>query len=162
MKQRRSTCVCSTLRMVTRAMTQMYDDALRPSGLRVTQFSILGRLSLLGTATITQLTEVLVMDQTTLTRSVKLLERQGMIVRVAHADARVKALKLTAKGRQALKAAVPLWEEAQGRVFGQIGVEQWATIQDGLFNLLRSTRVKEGDTGNASANPGWDRTMAIG
>jgi DNA-binding MarR family transcriptional regulator len=122
--------------MVTRAMTQLYDDTLRPSGLRVTQFSILGQIARLGAANVTQLTHVLEIDQTTLTRSLKLLEHAALIERVAQADARVKALQLTAKGKQALKAAYPLWERAQQRVLRHVGAEAWADIQRLLFNLV--------------------------
>src|SRR6266699_1175070 len=53
--ERLSLCVCSTLRMVSRAVTQLYDDMLRPSGLRVTQFSILGAIARLGEANLRQL-----------------------------------------------------------------------------------------------------------
>src|SRR5437667_10947107 len=91
---RLSTCVCSTLRMVTRAMTQLYDDVLRPSGLRVTQFSILGTIARLGEANLKQLQHALAIDQTTLTRSLNLLERDGVIERAAHPDGRIKAMRL--------------------------------------------------------------------
>jgi len=136
MTQRRSVCVCNTLRMVTRAMTQLYDDTLRPSGLRVTQFSILGQIARLGAANVTQLTQALEIDQTTLTRSLKLLEHAGLIGRVTQADARVKAVQLTAEGKQALKTAYPLWERAQQRVLRRIGAGAWADLQHLLFNLL--------------------------
>src|SRR5256714_11469913 len=99
---RLSPCVCSTLRMVSRAVTQLYDDILRPSGLRVTQFSILAALARMGEANLRQLTAALAIDQTTLTRSLGLLETAGVIERVPHPDGRVKSMRLTAKGRRAL------------------------------------------------------------
>src|SRR5438034_11192505 len=68
-RERLSPCVCSTLRMVSRAVTQLYDDVLRPSGLRVTQFSILATIARLGEANLRQLEDMLAIDQTTLTRS---------------------------------------------------------------------------------------------
>src|SRR6266850_8044063 len=74
-----SPCVCNTLRMVTRAVTQLYDDALRPSRLRVTQFSILATIARMGEANLRQLEHALAIDQTTLTRSLNLLERDGVI-----------------------------------------------------------------------------------
>ena len=74
-----SPCVCSTLRMVSRAVTQLYDDILRPSGLRVTQFSILATIARRREANLRQLERALAIDQTTLTRSVNLLERDRMI-----------------------------------------------------------------------------------
>src|SRR6266436_4570554 len=95
-----SPCVCSTLRMVSRAVTQLYDDILRPSGLRVTQFSILGAIARLGAANLRQLEYMLAIDQTTLTRSLNLLERDRVIERVPHPDGRIKAMTLTSKGRK--------------------------------------------------------------
>src|SRR5712664_4484223 len=95
-----SPCVCNTLRMVSRAVTQLYDDILRPSGLRVTQFSILATIARSGEANLRQLEAGLAIDQTTLTRSLNLLERDRMIERVPHPDGRLKAWRLTRKGRR--------------------------------------------------------------
>src|SRR5438034_6012680 len=78
-RERLSPCVCSTLRMVSRAVTQLYDDILRPSGLRVTQFSILGAIARLGDANLRQLEHMLAIYQTSLTQSLKHLERSGVI-----------------------------------------------------------------------------------
>src|SRR6266545_4299667 len=89
-----SRCVCNTLRMVTRAVTQLYDDALRPSGLRVTQFSILATIARRDEANLKQLEDALAIDQTTLTRSLNLLERNGVIERASHPDGRIKAMRL--------------------------------------------------------------------
>jgi MarR family len=97
-RDRRSPCVCNTLRMVTRVVTQLYDDALRPSGLRVTQFGILATLGRLGGANLKQLEERLAIDQTTLTRSLNLLERDGVIERSANPDGRIKAMRLPRRG----------------------------------------------------------------
>src|SRR5262249_30672121 len=71
-----SPCVCRALRMVSRAVTQLYDDILRPSGLRVTQFSILATIARRGEANLRHLERALAIDQTTLTRSVNLLKRE--------------------------------------------------------------------------------------
>src|SRR5262245_1529985 len=119
--ERLSPCVCNTLRMVTRAVTQLYDDVLRTSGLRVTQFSILATLAQAGEANLKQLEERLAVDQTTLTRSLNLLERDGVVERVPHPDARIKALRPTAKGRRALDVARPLWAQAQDAVLQELG-----------------------------------------
>src|SRR6266436_9421401 len=102
---RLSPCVCSTLRMVSRAVTQLYDDILRPSGLRVTQFSILATIARSGEANLRQLEAALAIDQTTLTRSLNLLERDRLIERVPHPDGRIKAMRLTRSGERVLKVA---------------------------------------------------------
>ncbi len=85
-RARQSQCVCDTLRMVTRVVTQLYDEMLRPSGLRVTQFNILATISRLGEANLRQLEYMLAIDQTTLTRSLNLLERDRLIERVPHPE----------------------------------------------------------------------------
>src|SRR5881396_2306257 len=131
-----SPCVCNTLRMVTRAVTQLYDDALRPSGLRVTQFSILANIAGKGAANLRQLEDALAIDQTTLTRSLSLLERDGLIERAPHPDQRIKAMRLTAKGRRALEIARPLWAHAQQKVLREMGTKAWADAQRRLTHLL--------------------------
>ena len=134
--ERLSPCVCNTLRMVTRAVTQLYDDVLRPSGLRVTQFSILATLAHLGEANLRQLEDRLAVDQTTLTRSLNLLERDRMIERVPHPDGRIKALRLTRKGRRVLNVARPLWAQAQDKVLRDLGTRAWNDAQRRLACLL--------------------------
>ena len=141
---RLSPCVCSTLRMVTRAVTQLYDDVLRPSGLRVTQFSILAVMARMGEANLRQLEDALAIDQTTLTRSLSLLERDGVIERVPHPDGRIKAMRLTARGRRALDVARPLWAQAQGKVLRELGTKAWADAQRRLAHLLSVTVKRRG------------------
>lgn len=122
--------------MVSRAVTQLYDDVLRPSGLRVTQFNILATIARLGGANLRQLEDTLSIDQTTLTRSLNLLERDGMTERVPHPDGRIKAMRLTSKGRRALEVARPLWAQTQGKVLRELGMKAWADAQRRLAHLL--------------------------
>lgn len=132
---RLSPCVCNTLRMVTRVVTQLYDDVLRPSGLRVTQFSILATIGRMGEANLRQLENTLAIDQTTLTRSLNLLERDGVIERASHHDGRIKAMRLTSKGRRVLEVARPLWAQAQDKVLRALGTKAWADAQRRLTHL---------------------------
>jgi len=133
---RLSHCVCNTLRMVTRAVTQLYDDVLRPSGLRVTQFSILATIARLCEANLKQLEDALAIDQTTLTRSLNVLQRDGLIERAPHPDGRIKAMRLTAKGRRVLEIARPLWAQAQHKVLRELGRKAWADAQGRLTHLF--------------------------
>jgi DNA-binding MarR family transcriptional regulator len=135
--QRLSPCVCNTLRMASRTVTQLYDDVLRPSGLRVTQFNILAMIARMGEANLKQLEDTLAIDQTTLTRSLNLLERDRVIERVPHPDGRIKAMRLTSKGRRALETAWPLWARAQDKVLRELGTTAWADAQRRLAHLLR-------------------------
>jgi len=117
---------------------------LRPSGLRVTQFSILAMIARMGEANLRQLEDTLAMDQTTLTRSLSLLERDGVIGRVPHPDGRIKAMRLTPKGRRALKTARPLWAQAQGKVLRELGTQAWADAQQRLAHVLHVALKKRG------------------
>src|SRR5260370_22682904 len=131
-----SPCLCNRLRMVSRAVTHLYDDILRPSGLRVTQFSILATMARSGEANLRQLEAGLAIDQTTLTRSLNLLERDRMIERAPHPDGRIKAMRLTRKGRRVLNVARPLWAQAQDKVLRDLGTRGWDDAQRRLARLL--------------------------
>jgi DNA-binding MarR family transcriptional regulator len=130
-----SRCVCATLRKATRSVTQLYDNALRPSGLRSTQFNILAEIYGAGEANLKTLGQKMAMDQTTLTRSLALLERDGLLERVPKPDARVKSLRLSKKGGQILKEAFPLWAGAQKEMLARITPEVWALLSDQLEDL---------------------------
>jgi DNA-binding MarR family transcriptional regulator len=114
-------CACFNLRRATRAVTQLYDEFLRPSGLRGTQFSLLTVIRLTGTASITDLAHAAVMDRTTLTRNLRPLVEEGLIRIREGDDARVRKVTLTAAGRARLAAAQPYWEEAQTHITKTLG-----------------------------------------
>jgi DNA-binding MarR family transcriptional regulator len=135
-RERLSPCICSTLRMVSRGVTQLYDDVLRPTGLRVTQFSILAAIARSGEVNVSQLEAALAIDQTTLTRSLNVLERDHVIERVPHPDGRIKAMRLTGKGKRLLGAARPLWARAQDKVLRELGTTTWAGAERRLARLL--------------------------
>jgi DNA-binding MarR family transcriptional regulator len=122
----------------------VYDDVLRPSGLRVTQFSILATIARMGEANLRQLTDALAIDQTTLTRSLNLLERAGVTERAPHPDGRIKAMRLTIKGRRTLEVARPLWGQAQDKVLRELGTKAWADAQRRLAQLLHVAVKRRG------------------
>ncbi len=114
-------CTCFNLRKAARAVTQLYDEFLRPANLRATQFSLLGVLAQAGTVSITQLADAAVMDRTTLKRNLELLEREGLVRIRAGTDARVREVSLTPAARQRLAAAWPHWARAQAHVTRRLG-----------------------------------------
>ncbi len=85
-----TSCACFNLRKVTRAVTQLYDELLRPAGLRVTQFSLLVAVRMAGPVGVTRLVELTVMDRTTLTRNLELLQKQGLIEVASGEDRRTR------------------------------------------------------------------------
>jgi len=113
-------CACFNLRKASRAITQYYDHALQPVGLRVTQFSILAALANFGTITITAFAKYLVMDRTTLTRNLRPLQDQELVDVVTGKDQRQRYLELTPKGRELLLKSMPYWLSAQDSVKKQL------------------------------------------
>lgn len=115
-------CNCTALRQATRHVTQFYDRCLAPAGLRATQLSILARLQRLGPMTINALARELVMDRTTLGRTMLPLKRDGLIIiKDGDSDRRSKELHLTRAGAERVRAARKLWLDAQAqfeRAFG--------------------------------------------
>src|SRR6476659_8600571 len=87
-------CACFHLRRATRALTQLYDDALRPAGVRTTQFTLLNAIRIAGPATVRRLATTVVMDRTTLTRDLRPLERQGLVLIEPGEDRRERKVDL--------------------------------------------------------------------
>ena len=106
-------CYCLAARQTARAITRMYDEKLRPHGLRSTQFSILAALALGGSSPMRPLADFLGVEHTTLTRSAARLQRDGWIAIGRSADARERVLSVTAIGRAKLEEAFPAWKEVQ-------------------------------------------------
>lgn len=132
-------CNCLALRQAARHVTQFYDQCLAPTGLRTTQFSILAKLKGLGPMTINALAGELVMDRTTLGRTMLPLERDGLItVGTATADRRSKELHLTKAGVEQLRAARKLWGEAQTRFEAAFGGERASALRNELHAVVAS------------------------
>ena len=132
-------CNCLALRQAARHVTQFYDQRLAPTGLRTTQFSILAKLKRLGPMTINALARELVMDRTTLGRTMLPLERDGLIrIEDGKLDRRSKELHLTKAGADRLRATGKLWSEAQTRFEAAFGGERAAKLRDELHALVSS------------------------
>lgn len=114
-------CACLNARRLARLLTQVYDHTLRPAGVRSTQLPLLATLGLRGTTTLTHLSDAVVMDRTTLTRSLALLERKRWVKISAGADLRTREVSLTPSGWAVVQRAMPLWDEAQAQVGSVVG-----------------------------------------
>ena len=133
-------CTCFNLRKAARSVTQLYDGALKPSGLRATQFMLLCAVENNGPATITELARVLVTDRTTLTRNLKPLIERELIESVDSADLRERPVAVTPKGRKALSRALPLWRDVQTRMTDILGRGNWAKLLGDLNDAVRQAR----------------------
>jgi DNA-binding MarR family transcriptional regulator len=121
-KKHKSSCNCTALRKATRRVSQLYDAALEPCGLRTTQRAILSQITRTGTPPLGELAEALVMDRGALTHNLKPLERDGLVkIEIDPQDRRNRLIALTASGRAKLAESEALWQRAQQgfeRAFG--------------------------------------------
>jgi DNA-binding MarR family transcriptional regulator len=111
----RLACACTVIRRAARQVTHIYDEALAPTGLRITQYSLLANLDRHGAIAMTELADVLGMDRTTLTRNLGPLEREGLLSLRSSGHGRTKLVTLTERGRRRLREAYPFWQQAQQR-----------------------------------------------
>ena len=122
-------CACQNLRRLTRVVTRVYDQELRKAGLEITQFGLLTALAATGEANQKRLSAGFAMDSTTLTRTLRLLLRQGWI-RVRHGeDRRERMFRLTAAGRRKMAEAQPHWGQAERRLRQQLGAAGWKSMK---------------------------------
>jgi len=134
-------CACGRLRRAARALTQLYDDAMAPAGLRVTQFSLLRTLSRAGSMRISELAAAQLLDRTALSRNLDPLVDRGLVKVAPGDDARTREVALTRAGKGALRAAMPYWESAQKQVARELG----GAKLDALIAALRDIEALHPD-----------------
>ncbi len=118
-------CAALRARMAARGVTRAYDAALRPVGLKITQFTLLVSIAHDADLSIGKLADHLAMERTTLTRNLQLLEKEGLIEMRKGRQPRTKVPMLTRDGAARLKQALPLWRKAQDRVVAHMGAADW-------------------------------------
>ena len=128
-------CVGFNTRRATRLITQYYDKALAPSGLRSTQYSLLNALSMLGEASMQDMSIIMAMDRTTLTRNLSPLVKMGLVKVSVGSDRRSRPITVTLKGKSALEKALPYWQEAQSHIVDTVGSEQWDAMMRRLHQI---------------------------
>ncbi len=133
-------CLCFNLRKAARAVTQLYDAALEPAGLRATQFSLLAVLDGRDAVTITDLARAMVMDRTTLTRNLRPLEKQGLVAIAPGDDRRTREVSLTRRGRQTLTRATPRWRHAQTGMLDALGDRRARRLLGELSGAIDAAR----------------------
>ena len=129
------TCIAVRLRLLNRVVTNFYDDALRPLGLKVSQLNILIVTAKLGFARPTQVCEILQLDTSTLSRNVERMKAHGWVEVVPDEDARTQPFRLTPQGRRLIEKAVPAWEEAQRQATELLGDEGIALLDKAARKL---------------------------
>jgi len=149
-----SSCAAYQFRRTSRAVARLYDAAIAASGIRSTQFAILTAIAKLQPVAISRIAKILVIDSTTMTRSLRLMQKDGLIEIAPRGQRRQRLLTLTSKAEKALAVAVPLWREAQARFLASLGGKQWTELQDELEHAatVAVTLENEDTAAKVSAN----------
>ena len=132
MNEARFVCACATARHVARTLTQLYDTALRDTGLEAPQFALLMAIDQIGPCNQSALGERYALDKTTVSRNVKWLERRGWVQASIGENRRERELILTAEGRKRLTAARPKWRTAQALLRSEMSDADW----NGMFRAF--------------------------
>ncbi len=128
-------CLCIDARGAANHLTHLYDDALAPAGITITQFSQLHTIQSLAEPTLKALAGATRLDRSTLGRNMRVLESLALVTLQPGPDARTRIVKVTRKGRAAFKKAVPLWIGIQEKMQRQLGAEKHALLKELLTDL---------------------------
>src|SRR5512147_1943259 len=131
-------CACHKVRMAARAVTRAYEEALRPTRLRATQLAVLVAVARADAISITSLAKSLGMDRSSLTRTLRPIEKDGLVILGMEGWRRSRTLRITQKGRTVLRDALPFWEKAQSILKRKLGIAEWTLVIDGLDRLVRA------------------------
>ncbi|ABS61834.1 transcriptional regulator, MarR family [Parvibaculum lavamentivorans DS-1] len=134
----RENCAALRARMAARKLTRAYDKALKPSGLKITQFTLLIAIAEGSAKSMTALADHLALERSSLVRNVKLLEDDGLIEAAPTGEGRSLGLVLTKAGRKKLTQALPLWRKAQDDVETALGAN-WTGVKKSLQQLIAKT-----------------------
>lgn len=139
-------CACASLRRLSRLVTRLYDDELRPCGLEAPQFGLLNIITRLGEASHRQLADGLAIDGTTLTRTLGLMQRRGWIAKRPGADRRSRVYRVTARGARKLAEARPRWQDARRKLEAMVGEQPLDTV----LSVAHEASVKIAATGSGA------------
>lgn len=129
-------CACASLRRAARLLTQRYEEALRPHGLRASQFTVLQMLSLVGEANQGSIARMLAMDSTTLTRTLGVMTRSGWLAKQHGNDRREWLFRLAPAGQKKLKQALPHWERVQETLRRKLGQTRWDALRQSTDDVV--------------------------
>jgi len=129
-------CVCYNFRKVTRSISQLYDDVLKPTGIRGTQYAILFVTASRQPINFNDIAKITSSDKTTIARNLKVLEGKGLVYFEPGEDRREREVSLTKKGQEVLIKAYPLWKKIQDRVKDVMGKNRVDQLLDDLSAVL--------------------------
>ncbi len=138
-------CACFNLRRTTRVITQIYDEALAPTGLSSGQYQLLLVVRLLGGSSLQKLANAVSSDRSVMSRTVRPLVLRGYLAMETGRDRRTRAITLTPEGQRALAEGYPLWQKAQARTTSRIGaaqLEQLLAVSTAVLTALNPPRTR--------------------
>jgi len=135
-------CLNFQLRRTSRLLARYYDDALRPFGLRVTQFNILAVLAQTGPITITALADFIGLERSALARNLMPIARKQFVTIVPGKDKRTRTVKLASAGRRKLKETLPRWDQAQTKLVGKVGRDDASALLRAVDKVYETLRVR--------------------
>lgn len=144
-----TSCASFVLRKTARVVTRLYDIAFQECGVRSTQFTILVGVAKTQPISISALSELLLIDPTTLTRTLQRLKKDALIQISARSKMRQRFVTLTERGKETLARSLPFWRSAQKRFLDIAGTESWAAMRHELERLARATSKLESGKGKA-------------
>lgn len=133
-----SHCVCFNLRRTARLVTQRYERALRSCGVKATQFSVLATARNNDGIPLTKMARLLGMDRTSLTRTLNVMVKKGLVIVKTGDDKRGRQISITPMGVKVLEDAIVIWRNVQTEVVESMGQEKWASLLSGLRELSKS------------------------
>ncbi|MGH6814714.1 MAG: MarR family winged helix-turn-helix transcriptional regulator [Hyphomicrobiaceae bacterium] len=134
-------CLATRVRQLSRILTRVYDDGLRPLGITASQFTLLTQLAQQDGITAVEIGGSLDIEKSTLSRNLRRLLTLGMILMDPPAGRRGRGLHLTPKGKAALQEAYPIWQEAQVKAFAVLGPASRKTLDDLVRHAEKLTAV---------------------
>ena len=138
-------CACANLRKTARIVTQVYEKQMQPTGLKVTQYYMLVNIARHKETSISKLGEIMLLDQTTITRNINILKKSGYVnITKDINDSRTKSISITDTGLVKLEEATPIWLQIQEKVEKNMGKEKYKDLLEALKNLQESIELNEG------------------
>ncbi|MDU4698715.1 MAG: MarR family winged helix-turn-helix transcriptional regulator [Paenibacillus sp.] len=131
-------CYCANLRQVSRAVTQYYEDVLKPTGIKVTQYTLLQYVKSVGACTMQQVSDGLGLERTTLVRNFRILQEKGLVEIISSTSSRSNFIQLTEQGLEVLEQAIPYWNQAQRFLEEEcLSVEELTSLKATLQKLQK-------------------------
>lgn len=137
-----SECTCFNLRKASRVVTQFYDESMRPTGLRGTQFALLVHTYAMGPIAVSKLAEAMATDRTTLTRNLELLNKNGLVRVEDGDDRRTRIVSITDDGRKKLARAFPYWKKTQDEIKKMMGLDDWSAMISRVSRMVNQVQER--------------------